>query len=126
MTLSDKDIIQVLNDICLELQDNGFIVRIERITRYTRNSFCNITIVRPKQELFNGSQVSGEFIRLHDFMYEQGWRMWVDIHLYTDYHYNNGYLDFKYLSNERREEFFDIIRYKLEKGIKSIKFQFVK
>jgi len=131
MTNKDLYIVETLKDICLELQDKGITVRMDNhITRYGSSkwsppcSFFNINIF--KKEMFNGSDVSDVFERLYFFMKENRFTLWVDIHLYNDNHYNNGLLDFnyRYLTDKRLEEFFDIIRFNLENGVKSIEFNF--
>ncbi len=131
----NDELVLTIKDICLEIQDIGFRVYVENIQDYTNSSFCKIQINH--KSLFKGSDISEVLERVYYFMKQNNWRMWVDAHLYNDYHYNNGYLSFFYLlpghsNNEYKnklEDYFDIFRYQYNeegRGIKSIVIHFEK
>lgn len=146
--MTNKELIYNLKDIGLEIQDIGFTYNVGNVQDY-QTSFITIDIYKLErhrdlgirssnpdkmaQSHFKGSLVSDVIERLFFFMKDQGWSLWLDIHLYNDYHYNNGYLSMKNVCFQREYDYyFNIFRNKLEDGrygvdegsIRSIKLQF--
>ena len=107
--LSHKELLLTLSDIGLELQDNGFYYNVSNI-QYTQSLFVTVTI-HNKGKLFKCSSIADELERLISFMESQGWRLWLDLHLYTDYHIQ------QYVSTvlQREKDYYhDLFRNKLE------------
>ena len=82
--MSHKELLLTLSDIGLDLQDDNFYYNVSNI-QYTQTLYVTVTI-HNKGNLFKGSSVADVIERLIYFMKDQGWRLWLDIHLYTDYH----------------------------------------
>ena len=82
-----KEIINTINDICLDLQDDGFIVRNEGMDsdiygRYERT--IRIIIHKESQEYIPYKDISNTIERLINFMKSSGY-------YYHVYHYRNGW-----------------------------------
>ena len=124
--LSHKELIYNLKDIGLELQDNSFYYDVSNI-QYTQSLFVTVNI-HNRGKHFKGSLVSDVMERLFFFMKDQGWRLWLDIHIYNDNHLQ---YDMSRVCLQREYDYyFDLFRNKLESGskgddcIKSVKLRF--